>query len=30
MPARGSHRLFVAVDPPAVVADALAAWARAQ
>lgn len=29
-PDRGSHRLFVAVDPPAVVAAELAGWARAQ
>lgn len=28
--ARGSHRLFVAADPPADVASALAAWGRAQ
>lgn len=30
MSARGSHRLFVAVDPPGEVAAALAGWARAQ
>jgi 2'-5' RNA ligase len=30
MPARGSHRLFVAVDPPAAMAAELAGWARAQ
>ncbi|MCW2998920.1 MAG: 2-5 ligase [Solirubrobacterales bacterium] len=29
-PARGSHRLFVAVDPPAAVAAELADWGRAQ
>lgn len=29
-PDRGSHRLFVAVDPPAAVAAELAGWARAQ
>jgi 2'-5' RNA ligase len=30
MPTSGSHRLFVAVDPPAAVAAELSGWARAQ
>ncbi|MCW3015078.1 MAG: 2-5 ligase [Solirubrobacterales bacterium] len=29
-PTRGSHRLFVALDPPAAVAAELAGWARGQ
>lgn len=30
MPGTGSHRLFVAVDPPPATADRLAGWGRAQ